>query len=209
MTPVDKPPNDEHLLDHEYDGIQEFDNPLPKWWINIFYITIVWAILYALNLPGIGSGKGRIANYERDMAAARAKYGTPSAGAPLDEAALIAAIKDPSALALGKTTFATNCMPCHGAEAGGVIGPNLTDDYWLHGARPADVYRTVTGGVLPKGMPAWGAVLKPEQQRAVVAYVLSLHGTHPANPKAPQGVLVEADDALGQPEHDHAADTGH
>jgi cytochrome c oxidase cbb3-type subunit 3 len=194
MSPADKPQREEVLLDHEYDGIKEYDNPLPKWWTSIFWITIVWAGLYALNLPGIGIGKGRIANYERDIAAARAKYGTPSAGAPIDEATLVAAMKDPQVLALGKTTFMSNCMPCHGPEAGGVIGPNLTDDYWLHGARPGDVYRTVTGGVLPKGMPAWGAVLKPEQQKAVVAYVLSLHGTHPANPKAPQGVHVDADD---------------
>ena len=196
----------DRMLDHEYDGIREYDNPMPRWWLNLFYITIVWAILYALNVPGIGIGKGRIANYESDMAAFRAKY--PRAAPTVDEATLLAAARDPQELALGKTTFGTNCMPCHGPEGGGVIGPNLTDDYWLHGARPSDIYRTVTGGVLPKGMPAWGTVLKPDQAKAVVAYVMSIHGTHPANPKAPQGVKVEPSEVQEQPEHDHAEHAG-
>jgi cytochrome c oxidase cbb3-type subunit 3 len=192
-------PKDDRLLDHEYDGIHEYDNPLPRWWLYIFYATIAWAALYALNVPGIGNGKGRIANYARDLAAARAKYGEPaqSGGVP-DDAALAAAAKDPQALALGRTTFTANCVACHGPEAGGVIGPNLTDDFWLHGGTPAEIYKTVHDGVLPKGMPAWGPVLKPEQVRAVVAFVLSRHDTHPANPKAPQGTRADGEGADGE-----------
>ena len=184
---MNAPDQDPRELDHEYDGIREYDNPLPRWWVYLFYASIVWAGLYALNLPGIGIGKGRLANYERDMAAARAKYGSPTAGGPVDDAVLVAAAKEPATLALGKTTFTANCAACHGPEGGGVIGPNLTDDYWLHGGRPGEIFRTVNEGVLPKGMPAWGAVLKPDETRAVVAYVMSVHGTNPANPKAPQG----------------------
>jgi len=181
---------EDRLLDHEYDGIQEYDNPLPRWWIQIFWVTIVWAILYFLNVPGIGTGKGRIANYEHDMAAWRAKYPPAVAQKPLDDATLVADSQDASKLTLGKATFTMNCVPCHGAAGGGVIGPNLTDDYWLHGGAPAQIWTTVHNGVLAKGMPAWGQVLPPDKIEAVVAYVLTLHGTHPANPKAPQGDLA-------------------
>ena len=187
MNAPDQDPKETPVLDHEYDGIREYDNPLPRWWVYLFYASIAWAGLYALNLPGIGIGKGRLANYERDMAAARAKYGAPTGGGPVDDAVLLSAAKEPATLALGRTTFTANCAACHGPEAGGVIGPNLTDDFWLHGGRPGEIFHTVNEGVLPKGMPAWGAVLKPEQTRAVVAYVMSVHGTNPANPKPPQG----------------------
>jgi cytochrome c oxidase cbb3-type subunit 3 len=182
-------PETDRILEHDYDGIQEYDNPMPGWWIYLFWGTVAFAVLYWLNVPGIGTGKGRIAAYEADLARAQAKYGAPAApAAVLGEADLRAAAQDPTKLALGQTTFTTNCAACHGPDGGGVIGPNLTDDYWLHGGAPTSVLRTVQNGVLDKGMPAWGAVLKPEQVEAVVAYVLTLRGTRPANPKAPQGV---------------------
>ena len=85
-----------------------------------------------------------------------------------------------------------DCAPCHRPDGGGLIGPNLTDDYWLHGGRPTEILQTITDGVLDKGMPPWGKTLKPEQLTAVAAYVLSLHGTNPPNPKAPQGVTARA-----------------
>jgi cytochrome c oxidase cbb3-type subunit 3 len=103
---------------------------------------------------------------------------------------LLALTKNHEALEEGKKTFLANCAPCHRPDAGGLIGPNLTDAYWLHGGTLAEVYKTVTNGVLDKGMPPWGKMLKPEQLQAVVAYVASLQGTKPANPKAPQGVLL-------------------
>ena len=120
---------------------------------------------------------------------------------PHHPASLLAASKEPKTLALGRTTFTTNCVACHGPEGGGVIGPNLTDDSWLHGGEPKEILHTVTEGVLPKGMPSWGPVLKPEQMRAVVAYVISVHGSHPANPKAPEGVRSAGGDraSLGSP----------
>jgi cytochrome c oxidase cbb3-type subunit 3 len=90
----------------------------------------------------------------------------------------------------GEETFTTNCAACHRADGGGLIGPNLTDDAWIHGGTITDIYTTVTKGVLDKGMPAWEKVLKPEQLAEVVAYVTTLKGTNPANPKAPQGVVA-------------------
>lgn len=182
----------DHLLDHSYDGIQEFDNPMPRWWVYIFWATIVFSVLYWLNVPGIGIGKGRVANYERDVAAAAAASAKlraeQPAGATPDQ--LTALTKDASALALGKQTFTQNCAACHRPDAGGQIGPNLTDDYWLHGAALEQMHKTVTDGVLEKGMPPWGKVLKPAQLDAVVAYVFTLRGTNPPNPKAPQGEMV-------------------
>ena len=178
----------DHLLEHDYDGIREYDNPLPRWWVYIFWATIAFAVIYLINVPPIGIGKGRIADYERDMAAAAALHPT---GQELDPAALAALAKDPRAVAAGKTVFTTNCAACHRADAGGMIGPNLTDDYWLHGGTLPEIYHTVNTGVLDKGMPAWGKVLKPDQVAAAAAYVSTLRGTNPPNPKPPQGVLVK------------------
>ena len=182
-------PKEDRLLDHEYDGIQEYDNPMPRWWIWLFWATIVFAVLYWFNVPGLGVGKGRIAKYEREMAAAQEKFGsrTPVPGAGPTDADLIAFSKDRAKLERGKAVFTTSCVPCHRADGGGVIGPNLTDDFWIHGGKPTQILQTISAGVLDKGMPAWAATLKPDDLPAVAAYVMSLHGTHPAAPKEPQG----------------------
>ena len=199
------PREEDRLLDHKYDDIQEYDNPLPGWWTLIFWATIVWAVLYFFNfIPGVGSGKGRIADYERDMAVAAQKYGTPQqqAAKAIDENAVLAALKSPTDLAAGKQVFATTCVPCHLADAGGSIGPNLTDDFWIHGARPKDILTTVTNGVPDKGMPTWGPVLGPQKIAQVAAYVVTLRGTHPAKPKEPQGdkVLYDASGSVVVPD---------
>jgi cytochrome c oxidase cbb3-type subunit 3 len=185
----------DRLLDHDYDGIQEYDNPLPRWWTTIFWVTILFSALYALNLPGIGNGKGRIANYERDMTEARARQAALAAKAPppaeLSATALLAMAKDPARLAVGKERFVSTCAACHREDGGGSIGPNLTDGFWIHGGQPPEILRTVRDGVLDKGMPAWSQTLTPDEVAAVVAYVLTLHDTHPPNPREPQGTKVE------------------
>ena len=182
----------DHLLEHSYDGIEEFDNPMPRWWVYLFWATIIFSILYWFNVPGVGIGKGRLADYNRDMAAAAAaeakrKAAEPAGASPEQLAAMT---KDASVVALGKQTFTQNCAACHRADAGGQIGPNLTDDYWLHGGAIEQIHKTVVDGVLEKGMPPWGKVLKPNQLDAVVAYVYTLRGTNPPNPKEPQGDVV-------------------
>ena len=201
------PRDEDRLLDHKYDDIQEYDNPLPTWWTVLFVATIIWAVAYFLNvIPGVGSGKGKIANYDAEMAAAAEKFGTPEQqqAAAIDESAVTAALADPAKLEMGKTTFTTTCVACHNADGGGNIGPNLTDDYWIHGATHKDILTTITNGVPDKGMPTWSAVLKPEQLTSVAAYVTTLHGTHPAKPKEPQGVKV---DENGRPEGSEPADS--
>lgn len=179
---------DSHLIDHSYDGIQEYDNPLPRWWVYLFYATMVFAVLYVLNVPGIGIGKGRLANYQADVAAWKAAHPQPTGGATPE--ALAALATDQATLASGKQVFATNCIPCHRADGGGNIGPNLTDTYWIHGGTLPEIYKTITEGVLAKGMPNWGKLLKPDQVTAVAVYVASLKGTNPPNPKAPEGVPI-------------------
>jgi cytochrome c oxidase cbb3-type subunit III len=193
MSPDPKPNQDPLLLDHEYDGIKEYDNPMPRWWLYLFWASIAYSVLYFLNVPGIGIGDGRLASYERDVAQARAQYGDQTAGAgTLTEADVQAALSDPAKLEAGKATFVSTCSPCHKADAGGSIGPNLTDAYWIHGNRPADMLSTVSNGVLDKGMPAWSTVLKPDQIASVVAYVITLRGSNPAGAKGPQGVNADS-----------------
>lgn len=179
------PQNDKNLIEHNYDGIQEYDNPLPRWWVYLFYATIVFSVLYYFNIAGLGIGKGRIANYEADVAAWKAAHPEPEGGATPEQLAALAA--DQSAIAAGKTVFTTNCASCHRPDGGGMIGPNLTDDAWIHGGTLPEIHKTITEGVLAKGMPNWGKLLKPDQVNAVTVYVASLKGTNPPNPKAPEG----------------------
>jgi cytochrome c oxidase cbb3-type subunit III len=192
MTTMPNKQDQDHLLEHNYDDIQEYDNPMPRWWVYIFWATIVFSVLYWLNIPGFGIGKGRIANYDRAMAAAAADAAKREASRPgsTSPEQLAALTKDASTLALGKEVFGQSCSACHRLDAGGQIGPNLTDDYWLHGATIEQMRKTVSDGVLEKGMPPWAKVLKPAQLDAVVAYVFTLRGTNPQNPKPPQGDLV-------------------
>ena len=180
----------DRLLHHSYDGIQEYDNPMPRWWVTIFWLTIVFAILYALNVPGIGTGKGRIADYEADMAAAElARQQMGPAGAPTAED-LAALAAQPAVIAEGKQVFVTYCAACHREDGGGLIGPNLTDDSWIHGGTLPEIHRTIDEGVLAKGMPNWGKVLRPEQVNAATAYVHSISGTNPPNPRPPEGTRI-------------------
>lgn len=182
--------NSDRLLDHSYDGIQEYDNPMPRWWVITFWITIIFSILYALNVPGIGTGKGRIADYEADVARAdAARKALEPAGGP-DAAQLAALAARPEVVAEGKQVFVAYCAACHREDGGGLIGPNLADDSWIHGGTLAEIRQTIDEGVLAKGMPNWGKVLRPEQVNAVTAYVYSLTGTNPANPKPPEGTRI-------------------
>jgi cytochrome c oxidase cbb3-type subunit 3 len=183
------PTNDniqDKLLDHTYDGIQEYDNPMPRWWLLTFAGTVIFAVIYLFDIGPVGNGKGRIADYEADMAAFAAAHPAPTGG-DLNADQLLALTTDREALEDGKETYTAYCASCHAPDGGGLIGPNLADAYWLHGGAITDIYKTVSNGVLEKGMPPWGKTLKPAQLAAVVAYVNTLKGTTPANPKAPQG----------------------
>lgn len=182
-------PQPDQLLDHNYDGIQEYDNPLPRWWVYLFWATIVLVPVYYL-VPGtIGHGGTKERMYADALADFRKAHPAPAPGGGPSDEQLLALAKDAGRVGAGKAVYATNCAACHGPLGGGVIGPNLTDDAWLHGERPTEVHATVANGVLAKGMPAWGKQLTPDDVDAVVAYVLSLRGTAPPGAKAPEGAV--------------------
>ena len=181
------------LLDHEYDGIQEYDNPMPKWWLWGFYATVVFSVAYYFMPLPFGEGPGNIAEYEAEVARYQASQPEP-AGPAVSSEQLLALVADPEVLADGKAVYYANCSACHRADGGGLIGPNLADEAWLHGGSPAAIHLTIAQGVLAKGMPAWERILKPEQVNAVTAYVVSLQGTNPKDAKGPEGVSVQGAD---------------
>ena len=177
--------NEPLLLDHEADGIRELDNKLPRWWVWLFYGTIAFAAGYLLYYHVFHAGKLMAAEYAAEMkAGAQAKNAAMSrfeAGIPGLEPS-----KDPAVLAAGKQIFGTLCAPCHRPDGGGLVGPNLTDDYWIHGPTFADNVRTIWNGVPAKGMVTWKNTLRPDQIYAVASYIYTLRGTHPPNPKPPE-----------------------
>ncbi len=160
----------DQVLGHadEADGIEEYDNPLPDWWLGLFWVTILFAVGYTVDyhLLAHRSPQKELA---AEVAAANKQW-------PQGGAAGGAFVATPELAAKGKLIFQTNCVPCHGADLHGKIGPNLTDDVWIHGGRPEDIIHTITTGVQAKGMPTWGPILGPERVREVAAYVISMHG---------------------------------
>lgn len=176
------------LLDHDYDGIKELDNNLPPWWVYLFYGCIVFAVIYLVRFEIMG-GDNQEMELKKEMAQAKIDVAEYMKTAPdqMNESK-VTLLTDAASLAEGKTTFQTNCVACHRADAGGQIGPNLTDDHWLLGGGIKNVFHTITnGGRDGKGMIAWGATLKPTEIQKVASYVLSLQGSNPVNPKAPDG----------------------
>lgn len=179
-------------MEHSYDGIQEFDNPMPRWWLLLFAVTILLVPIYYFAPGDVGAGARKTEMYDKEMAAFRKDH--PDFGkSAMTADALAAIVKDPAQVAAGKAVFTGTCGSCHQPDGGGLIGPNLADEFWIHGGTPMDVHKTITEGVLAKGMPAWGTMLKPEQINALTAFVRSLQGTKPARPKAPDGVQTNPD----------------
>lgn len=173
---------------HEYDGIEEADNELPRWWLAIFYLTTLFAIGYWFYYHEYGLGLGIAATYERDQAAVEAAR--PRGPTGLSEAAIAAWGSDSALVGAGATLFQTNCLPCHGVKGEGKIGPNLTDDQWLRGGNPSAIHQTIVEGVVAKGMPAWLPMLGADGVRAVTAFVLSVRNTNVPG-KPPEGEKYE------------------
>lgn len=177
---------------HEYDGIREYDNRLPNWWLMTLYGAIVFAFGYWLYFHTFGIGLNQQEELALEIARAEAAAEAREAallaqGGGLTDETLLGMAADAAALARGKEVFAQNCLACHGADGGGTVGPNLTDAYWINGHRPTDIHAVIADGRLAKGMPSWKAVLGGSRVRDVTAFVLSLKNTHVAG-KAPEGV---------------------
>jgi len=198
----------DHLMDHSYDGIQEYDNPLPGWWLAIFWASIIFAPLYILYFH-FGPGLLSIDRYDRAMMiATERQMAAILAMGEISENTLVDLMDDPSMMNGGKKIFVAKCATCHGIFGEGGIGPNLTDDHWLHGAQLMDVYRTVREGVPAKGMLAWERQLRPAELLAVSAHVGGLLGSDPPNAKAPQGDQVARVAPEPKPEGDDAPTDG-
>ncbi|WP_413668299.1 cbb3-type cytochrome c oxidase N-terminal domain-containing protein [Mucilaginibacter sp. Mucisp86] len=178
----------ELIIAHDYDGIQELDNPIPGWFMYLFYITIIFAVGYILTYHVFGFGQLQYDEYKTEMAQADiAKQQYLSKAANRVDENTVKQLSDPAVLNSGHAIFKQSCVPCHGDHAQGVVGPNLTDDYWLHGGKISDVFKTIKYGVPAKGMPTWEKQLSPKQIADVANYIKSLHGTNPAGAKEPQG----------------------
>lgn len=188
------------MTDHSYDGITELDNFMPPWLQYVFLITAVFGIGYFLNYSVLGYGKTGVEEYEEELRieAIASEERKANAAAGIDETTVVFD-ESASALASGKTIFEGNCAACHAIDGGGGVGPNLTDDYWIHGNSISDVFTVIKYGVVSKGMVPWEDQLSPEEIQQVASYILTLKGTSPANPKEPQGELVGGAPAVETP----------
>ena len=177
------------MLDHDYDGIRELDNPLPPWWKYGFYITIVVGVIYLLNFHVFGYGKNPTEEYAAEMGKARIEKELYEANNKdkIDENNVPMA--DATGLLKAKEIFTTKCWACHGKLGEGGAGPNLTDDYWLHKGSLNDIYQTIKNGYPDKGMQSWAAEFTPKEIGYLASYIKKLHNTNPSNPRAPQGDL--------------------
>lgn len=181
------------LLAHDYDGIREYDNPLPGWWRAVFYGSIVFAIGYGVALHGLGWIRTPAEAYDQALVA----YGTHKAmsaptGPQANEGLLANGAHDGDTRERGAAIFAARCAGCHLPDGRGQIGPNLTDGFQIHGTTRMDIYETINGGVTGTAMPAWGEQLSGADVISVAAYVSTLRGTNVPNGKAPQGQPVKA-----------------
>ena len=183
--------DDKLMLDHEYDGIKELDNPLPGWWLATFYITIVFAVVYFIYYEFAGGPtldqelSSDLNKIESVQQKAVETMGTKS------EENYIALLDNKEVLEQGKAEFLTKCIACHGAQGQGIIGPNLTDEYWIHGDGDiSSILQTINEGVVEKGMPPWKGVIAPELMENVAVYVFSIRGSNPPGAKPPQGEKV-------------------
>lgn len=180
------------MLDHNYDGIKELDNSLPPWWVAMFYITIAFAVVYMgyyhFSDSGLSSSEEYALEMERAEESVKAFLSTQANLVDETNADLLT---DDQSLAGGKIIYDANCAACHGMLGEGGVGPNMTDEYWIHGGDIKDVFKTVKYGVPEKGMIAWKSQLKSADIHQVSSYLLSLVGTNPPNAKKPEGELYQ------------------
>ena len=182
VDPLDRTPQPVHV----YDDIKEMDNRLPNWWLGILYGSIVFAFFYWTVYQVTHVRPSVLEVYQAEAAAAAQR----AAAAPLSDKALLAMAADPHVVDDARKVFQQICSTCHGANAQGLVGPNLTDRFWLHGSAPTAIHKSINGGFPEKGMPPWGKILGPTRVRSLAAYVVSLKGKNLPG-KEPQGQKEE------------------
>ena len=184
---MNQEPNDNErpLLEHASDGIQELDNLLPRWWVWLFWICNVFAFLYMLYFHVLNFGDSQAAAYVKE-----AKIGEEIKNNALVKFESSLSSLKPSSekvhIERGRQVYTTYCAPCHRVDGGGIVGPNLTDTYWIHGDSYHDNLKTIINGVPEKGMLTWRGVLKPEEIQNVASFIYTLRGSNPPNAKAPE-----------------------
>ena len=189
--------NTERLTDHEYDGIQEFDNPTPGWWTAVFLISCLFSVFYIIFFHMGQQGWTMYDSYESDVAnnlkLQFAEIGELSADGPT----LLRLLKDSKLLTIGKAAYKANCVSCHGADASGLVGPNLTDDYWKNVHKIQDIVQIVNNGAANGAMPGWKTRLHSNEIVLVSAYVASLRGQNLPGPRGQEGEEIPAWDVEG------------
>jgi cytochrome c oxidase cbb3-type subunit 3 len=184
----------DELLDHDYDGIHEYDNPLPPWWVYLFIITIIWSVVYMFYYHFTDMGDSSKKEYVKEVQDWDNKIAAlaASGNSELTYKAEDYVIKnDEATLNSGKAIFVKNCLSCHGQNLEGGVGPNLTDDYWIHGGKIENIVTTILNGVPEKGMITWKNTLLKKEVLAAANYIKSKKGTNPSNAKPPQGNLFK------------------
>ncbi|PKP31134.1 MAG: cytochrome c class i, partial [Bacteroidetes bacterium HGW-Bacteroidetes-17] len=176
---------DELLSGHDYDGIQELNNPMPKWWLWLFYLTIVFAAIYYVRYEVMYTGISQAEEYENEMSEA-ARIMDSQRTKVLDETN-VAVLTDEAGLAEGKAIYDKLCLVCHLSNGEGLVGPNLTDEYWIHGGSIGDIFKIIKIGNPSMGMISWKDQLTPVQIQQVASFIYHFEGTNPPNQKAAQG----------------------
>jgi cytochrome c oxidase cbb3-type subunit 3 len=176
-------PRDPLLLDHEADGIQELDNNLPRWWVWLFYLCTLFALVYMVYYHVLGQGQLQAAAYATEKA-----NGDAIKKAAVDRfdatVGSVTPSQEEASVDRGRELFITYCSPCHRKDAGGLVGPNLCDDYWIHGSQFTDTVKVIWNGVPEKGMLSWREQgMQPSDILAVASYIYTLRGSNPPNPK--------------------------
>lgn len=180
--------NEEKNVERPYivDGIKEYDNPLPPWWVTLFWGCNIFAVIYLIYIHGMGGP-----TLDKELETARSEHQkqmTQMADAGDGSGSdLKAVLSSKEAIEAGKAHYKVNCVPCHGPEGQGLVGPNLTDKYWLHGGSAESIIKSISEGIPTKGMVPWKAILGPKKIKETAAFIMSLKGTNPPNPKAPEG----------------------
>ena len=179
----------EVATDHNYDGIVELDNSLPPWWVYLFYGTIAFAMVYLVYFNYF-DGPTQKMEYDTEVAQALVKKNEllKKAAAAVDETSVVV-LSDDASIAKGKGSFVTKCAACHGQNGEGLVGPNLTDEYWIHGGGIKDIFKTIKYGWPEKGMISWESQIQPLEMQQIASFIYSLKGSKPANAKAPQGTI--------------------
>ncbi len=184
-TPIER--EADIMLDHDYDGIKELDNRIPPWFSGLFYLTIIFAIYYMIDYHVLETSKLQAEEYEEEMRIADMQRTELIKSGALINEDTVEPLTDDESINNGKEIYRKNCIACHGELGGGLIGPNLTDEYWIHGGGIKNIFKVIKYGVPAKGMISWQQQLNPKQIQEVSSFIISIEGSNPLNAKQPEG----------------------